>query len=170
MATLLAICDELRQIDDLIAQHDGEISDPEIAGFIDEWLSEANQSLDRKADDYAALVQEMTLRSQARAEEAKRLRVLAEIDERAAQHLKDRLRWAMEQRGIKRIDTDRYRITVAGNGGKVPMELDESRVPPDYTIQPPPVPDKERIRADLESGLSLPFARLGERGTHLRIK
>jgi hypothetical protein len=30
-------------------------------------------------------------------------------------------------------------------------------------------PDKDKIRAALESGEVLPFASLGERGTHLKI-
>jgi hypothetical protein len=63
-----------------------------------------------------------------------------------------------------------HRIKVVKNGGKLPLSIDEGCVPEEY-IKKVVVesPDKEKIRAALESGEVLPFASLGERGTHLKI-
>jgi hypothetical protein len=76
----------------------------------------------------------------------------------------------MENAGLKEVTTDMHRIKVVKNGGKLPLSIDDGCVPDEY-IKKVVVesPDKEKIRAALESGEVLPFASLGERGTHLKI-
>ena len=65
-------------------------------------------------------------------------------------------------------------LTVNGivqkNGGKVALEVtcEADKLPPVYqriTIEP----DNDAIRADLDAGKPLAFAKLAGRGTHLRI-
>ena len=56
------------------------------------------------------------------------------------------------------------------NGGKVPLVIREDMdVPEEYLVQPPPVPDSERIRQALLDGQALEFAKFGEVGKHVRI-
>jgi hypothetical protein len=84
--------------------------------------------------------------------------------------LNDYMKMCMENAGIKEIETDMHRFKIVKNGGKLPLSIDEGCVPEEY-IKKVVVesPDKEKIRAALESGEVLPFASLGERGTHLKI-
>ena len=84
--------------------------------------------------------------------------------------LNNYMKLCMENAGLKEVTTDMHRIKIVKNGGKLPLSIDEGCVPEEY-IKKVVVesPDKEKIRAALESGEVLPFASLGERGTHLKI-
>jgi len=57
------------------------------------------------------------------------------------------------------------------NGGKLPLLVDVSvdGLPEEY-IRLTKAPALDAIRADLEAGKELPFARFGERGNSIRIK
>ncbi len=73
---------------------------------------------DRKLDNYCALVGEMSARAEVRKAEAKRLMELAATEEKRAKLLKDRLLWFFETHNLKAVETPRYRLSVAKNGGK----------------------------------------------------
>lgn len=62
-----------------------------------------------------------------------------------------------------------FRFQIDNNGGKLPLIVDEEKVPDGYKkviLQT----DMDRIRAALDAGENLGFAHYGERGTHLSIK
>jgi hypothetical protein len=63
-----------------------------------------------------------------------------------------------------------HRFKIVGNGGKQPLDINESCVPEKYLkTEVKQVPDKDKIRKALESGECLTFAHLEDRGTHLKI-
>ena len=65
------------------------------------------------------------------------------------------------------------RIATASNGGKIPIIYNEAFKPDNAPKEFQKVSysyDGEKVRQALESGEQLPFARFGERGTHLTIK
>lgn len=99
------------------------------------------------------------------------MRSLAKADEALAERLKDRLKEAMEACGRTKIDTARFRLSVAGNGGKQPLEVTATveELGPDYTSTFVEV-DNTKIRAALEAGKVVPGCTLLPRGTGLRIK
>ena len=115
----------------------------------------------------------MLARAEIRKAEAKRLTELAAADESRARLLKDRLKWFFELHQLKTVQTNRYKLSVAKNGGKAPLILDES-VPvtqlPEQFQRVSIDPDTAAIREALERGEKLGFAQLAERGTSLRIK
>lgn len=165
---LYQITSELQAVIDGILE--GGIDSPEAQQALDEHLAGLDEALDQKAEDYAAVIMSLQARSDARAAEAKRIRELANADATVAQRLKERLKQAMETTGRVRIDTTRFRLTVANNGGKQPMLIeDESAIPPEFIVQVPEV-DKDAVRAALEAGRSVPGCTLVPRGTSLRIK
>ena len=170
MSTLLDINHDMQALDDLLTEAGGDISDPAVEATITKWMSELDTDINNKVDGYAALVSELTLRAKARQEESDRLRKRSQLDKNNAKFLKDRLLMVFEMRGIKKIETNRYRVTVAKNGGVLPMTIMDDAVPATYMKQPPPVVDTETIRSELEAGVVLRFAKLGKRGTHLNIK
>ena len=169
--TLFSISDDLEKLNDLLDESCGD--DAQQQELITQWFEQLGEERDRKLDGYAALITEMTARAEVRKAEAKRLIELAAVDENRARLLKDRLKWFFQTHNLKTIDTARYRLSLAKNGGKAPLILDET-VPvtqlPERFQKVSIDPDTTAIRDALERGEKLGFAQLGERGTSLRIK
>lgn len=156
-------------LQDLLEHIDNENSQAEeILAF----LKDTQKELSKKLDNYAELICELTARASVRKQRAKELTDLAKADESLAKRLKTTLQLFFEQHNIKSQDTDRHRITLAKNGGKAPVIFDDTlpeNLPKQYQVVAIK-PDTDAIRADLEAGKQLPFARLGERGQSIRIK
>ena len=148
------------------------MSDSQAAAF-EAWFAELEDNRDRKIDGYITIVRELELRASVRQAEMDRLAIRVRVDENAAKRLKVRLKEWMEAHGEKKIETDRYCVSVRGNGGKQPMDIDPalsvSNLPPE--LQKVTVtPDNERIREVLANGGEVPGCRLLPRGTSLSIK
>ena len=172
MATLLEITDDMLALDALLAECGGDVTDPRAEEAVNEWMNGLSQDFEFKVDNYAALISEMRARAQVRREEAERIAAKVKRDEDAARWLCDRMRDALTLLGRKKVETSRYTLTVAGNGGKLPLFIeDETKVGEDYTeIVEVRKIDKDKLREDLESGKEVPGCYLMPRGTHLRIK
>lgn len=168
--TLFSISDDLQHLNDLL---DEVGDDSQQQTLINDWFETLGDERDRKLDNYSALIVEMTTRAAARKAEAQRLMDLVATDENRARLLRDRLKWFFETHDIKTVDTARYRLSLAKNGGKAPLIMNES-VPvtqlPEQFQKVSINADTTAIREALEAGEVLQFAHLGERGTSLRIK
>jgi hypothetical protein len=173
MATLYEIHADLCALAELLAEVGGEVSEADAEAAVDAWLSETQEATAEKLDRYAALIRELEARGAARKGEAGRMAALADADAAAVKRLKDRLCWFLQAHGLERVETARFRLTLASNGGKAPLLLHTA---PEHL----PEPWREtvtsyrartdEIRAALEAGTPLEFATLGERGRHLRIR
>jgi hypothetical protein len=171
MPTLYDISDDLLALESILIEAGGDVTDPEADQAVDNWLAELGSARDEKIDAYCSLYREFDLRAKAREEEATRLFNLASADLNAARRLRERLLYFFELHRISKLETERFRLTVAANGGALPLFVDcePEALPEDYQrvrIEA----DKAAIREALESGAPLDFARLGERGRHLRIR
>lgn len=166
MPTLFDIGDSLQDILFRIEENDGELD-----AALEAWFEHVQEDLQAKADGYAALITELTARATARKTEADRLAELSAIDANAAKRLKNRLLAFMEMNSIPRIDTPRYRITVAKNGGLVPVKVTVAgeELPPSYQRHAV-TPDIDAIREALLAGKEVPWAALLPRGCHLRVQ
>lgn len=140
--------------------------------WFEELKEERLEERDRKLDNYAALIAELNARAEARRNEAKRLTNRAQVDEGKVRSLKSMLQWFFAQHGYTTIKTARYRLTLASNGGKAPLLLDEMPVDdlPQQFVRVIREPNKEAIREALEAGQELSFARLSKRQQSIRIK
>lgn len=171
MASLLEISDELTAFSEMIDELPGGEIPQELAAIIDTWFAELGEARDKKLDGYAALIRQLELRASIRRGEAERMLNLAVPEENKARRLRERLKLFMQTHGEKRIDTARFRISLRGNGGVQPLEIDEARLSPNYidekVIQ---VPNKEAIRKAIESGIEVAGAALLPRGTNLQIQ
>lgn len=171
--TLLDITDDMDALDSLLAENGGDVSDPAVAEAIDAWMAELDGAFNAKVDNMAALIQTMDVRAEIRRAEAARLTNRAKADEGSAEFLRARLKAVLEQRGTKKMETARFRVSIAANGGKQAIEV---MVPtedlPTWAVRTKVVvdPDKDAIRAKLEAGESLEFATLLPRGSRLSIK
>ena len=169
LRSLFNISNDLEKLNELLDQVSDDAEQQEL---INQWFAQLETERDSKLDGYAALIAEMLARSEIRKAEAHRMMDLAAADERKAQLLKERLKWFFETHNLKTIETPRYRISIAKNGGKAPLVLKPellSNQLPERFQKVSVEPNKTAIRAALEAGENLDFAALGERGSSLRI-
>jgi hypothetical protein len=167
---LLDITDDMKALEDLLAEVGGDVTDPKVGETVDAWFAELDANLTGKIDNYAALISTLRARADIRRAEAERLARRAQVDESAADWLASRLLAALDTRGMRKVETDRYAVSVVGNGGKQPLLVDGD-VPAEFLKTVTKVePDRERIRLAIEAGQALPFARLGDRGKRLSIR
>jgi hypothetical protein len=138
---LFAIGEDLVALESLLHEVGGDVTDEEAAAAIDEWLRENHQALDRKLDGYGYLVKKLTSESTFAEEESRRLAARAKARKNAATRMKERLKIEPEK-----LPKWAQRVTVSA--------------------------DTDAIRQKLESGYApaMKIARLGGRGTHLRIR
>lgn len=167
--SLYAIHCEMETIIEAILE--GGADSVEAQTALDAHLAGLDAALDAKADDYAALITSLNARAEARTAEARRMRQLADADTSLADRLKERLKAVMETTGRTKIDTARFRLSVAGNGGKQPLVIDaDPATLPKHLTAVRVEADKEAIRAALEGGATIPGCTLLPRGTSLRIR
>lgn len=166
--TLLDISDDLLALEDLLVEVGGDISDPAVEAAVNEWFDSLGSDLEAKTDNYIALISTLESRAEIRRSEAKRLASRAKTDENAAKSLRDRLIWAMRRLEKPLIETARWRVSVAKNGGVVPVEI-TGDVPIEYR-KVVTEPDVAAIRTALLNGVELGFAHLKDRGERLVIK
>ena len=169
--TLLDIGQELTALSELMlasADENGELP-PDVAAQLDAWFAELSTDLEEKIDNTAAFHRVLKLRAAIRKEEAERLLMLHKVDATLAERIKRRLHLFMTTTGPAKIKTRRFSLSVCGNGGVQPMDVDQGvcigDVPLKYRKQ---VLDHDAVRADLEAGATLTWARLRDRGSHLR--
>ena len=169
--SLLDITDDMRALDQLLAEADGDISDEQVQQYVEQLLGELDTDFETKADNYAALITEMKFRATSRKAEADRLAARAKTDDQAAKFLSEKLKTVMQQRGMKKLETRRYRLSVAGNGGKRPLDVHVAAHQMPARFQKVEVThNKDAIRDALEAGEEVEGAVLMERGTRLSIK
>lgn len=176
MPTLFDLGDAATALHELLTtDQEPPLSPEDEADALQMFLS-VSEGLDAKIDGYCALVAEFEARAGARGAEAKRLAALAERDAKQADRLKSNLHAFMILHDYKKFETARYRVSVVANGGKVPLVIQPDVDPTDldeqfHRVIPAKIElDKEAVRSALEAGEDLVFAKLGERGSHLRIK
>ena len=172
MPTIYEISEDMAALDALLAETGGEIT-PEAEAAFNAFEAELAANLHAKTDAYCALLAEIDARAAARKAEAKRLADRAKADERTSDALRERLRFVWETRRLGKVETDRFTVSLARNGGKAPLDIrcgvDEL---PAWAIKRETVVtvDKDAIRSRLDAGEPLDFASLMERGTRINIK
>ena len=156
-----------QELEEMLLESSGELTDEMEGQFA--ILTQQAESLPAAIDDVLALVRDIEIRAEARKAEARRLADRAKRDESIAAWFKDQVLRVMQNEGMKKLETTRFRATVAMPGGKAALEL-IGDVPPEYVEQQIiHVTDKDKIRAELEQGKTLCFARLVEKQPYLRI-
>lgn len=177
MPTLFEIGAEICGLDNLLEDLGGDITDREAE--VDAWFDRLDGQRDQKLDTYAGLITELEARASVREQEAMRLQHRARMDADKASWLKRRLQVFFELTNLKTVETPRYRITLATNGGKQPVVVSvEPELLPDLyrKVRTEVKPDLDAIRTHLEAigPLQSPdgvvLAQFGERGRSIRIR
>lgn len=168
--TLFSLSDDMNALDEILAETGGDLSDPRSEEILESWEAELESNLSAKVDGYCRFIAELEARASTRSNEAARLAARAKVDESTASRLRERLRAVWETRSLPAIETANYRVSLAKNGGKNPLDL-HGDVPPEFTKTKTIIePDREKIRAALEAGERLTFALLMERGSRIAIR
>lgn len=162
--SLYALSAQMSELKDLALSADPE----DEQAFIDT-LEGLTGVIESKMDDYAVVMTHLSGYSDLIDKEIKRLQAMKQTIDNHQKRMKDHLLRVMtDTLHETKIKTDLHTFTVCRNGGKQPMEI-TGEVPDNYKRVVLET-DTEKIRADLENGIVLPFAHLNERGTHLMIK
>lgn len=160
MASLYDLKDAYIQIQDMIENGDEGLED---------LLKTINDEIEVKAENYAKVMNNMQGNIDAIDKEIERLNNRKQTLKNGIERMKQALYMNMKETGKEKFKTELFTFTIAKNGGKQPMVIQEELVPKEYQVATYS-PNKELIREKLEQGEELPFARLEERGEALRIK
>lgn len=125
-----------------------------------------------KADNYAKIISELEGEAETIRKEISRLDDKYSRIKDNVKRLKDNLQQAMIETGKTKFKTDLFSFGIQKNGGKVPLIIEDGKIIPAEYIEKHEIEilNKDAIREDLEKGIDLGFAHLGERGESLRIK
>ena len=162
MESLMELTDEYKQLLDMADAVDEE----EQQCFLDT-LEGLDYEVGLKADAYASVMAAINSRIEMYEKEITRLQQHKKSLEGNVEKMKDTLKLAMETMNKNEIQGDFHKFKLVKNGGKLPMII-TGEIPDNYkklVFED----DKAKIREDLESGIELDFAHLGDRGTHLKI-
>jgi len=162
MATLYELKNEYLE---LLAMAENEELDPQT---IRDTLEGIEGEIGDKAEAYAIMINELLAKADRIDKEVARLDGWVDSLRNNAASMKNILMDTLDVLGVKKIETEHFRIGIAGNGGKKPLRI-TGDVPESYTVMKPEI-DVARIRDELEKGEELPFAHLEERGRHLNIR
>lgn len=146
---------------------DGDFTSGEIADTIEA----LNGTIEQNCDDIATVMLSQEGEIQYLKHEIDRLHDRLTNVITSYERLEDGLQSYLKCKGVRKVHTSNHDFVVCKNGGKQPIEItaDVYDIPREYCIFTPK-PNTDVIRKALESGQELEFARLGERGEHLRIK
>ena len=140
--------------------------DPEASTeALEECMGQLDDELEVKADSYITVIKSLESDSEMDRKEIKRLQDRVNTRSRNVERMKASVMEAMRLSGRKKMPTEHYKLSIAGNGGKAPLII-TGDVPEKYCDL---VPNNEKIREALDHG-DLEFARLGERGEHLSVR
>ena len=129
--------------------------------------------LDGMIDRYAVRIRDLEANAGACHAEAQRYMTRHRIWGNKAKRAKEWLAMAMLAAGRTRVGTALTTAAFQKHGGVVPIDYDadlDMATVPDEFCETKRHLDTAKVREALESGRTLAFARLGERGTSLRLK
>ena len=127
--------------------------------------------IDSKLDHFGEAIRTFESNARACAEEKERFAIRERILLNKAKRAKEWLQYAMVMANRSKVGTALTTAWIQPNGGKAPVDLhgNPDEVPDEFVRYERRV-DIDKVRAALEGGAELSFARLQPRGSHLRLK
>lgn len=172
MRPLYALDQDLIALDAALDECEGDLSkaDP----VVQAWFDALGDEVPRKTDAVIDYCRQLRVEADGAKAEAARWQAACVTRNLKADRMEGALLAFLDRHGYRKLSTATGRtISIAGNGGKRPVVFEEV-INPEYvdgrfTVMRTEI-DREAVRAALEAGETLPFARLGERGQHLRVR
>lgn len=175
MRPLYAITAEMQRLNDLLDEAEGDFSRlGEREEAVSLLLSELEADQGVKLDNVLDLARQLEMEATAAKAEAEQWQAKAKARANRADYLLGIVKKHLEATGQRKVQTATGRtVAVVANGGKPPVvyaeAIDPAAVPEEFVRVKKEI-DTQRVQLFLESGGSLPFAKLGERGSHLRVR
>jgi hypothetical protein len=172
--TLFEIGSEMAALDALLDEVAGDVSDPAVDAAVTQWQAELAADEARKLDGYVNYLKQIEMEAAASRAEAEEYLARAKTREARAAFLKSRMVAHLFATGRTSAKTATGRtVAVQANGGKLPVLIDPGvdvdAVDPRFVATRREI-DRDMVRESLEAGDVLPFARLGSKGSHLRVR
>ena len=173
--TLTELCDRFYDLDETVDDLDLNTLPPELKEALDDLLENrdiAKEAYYAKINSILNLIKNRESWAKIRRDRIFELKRLIEIDNNLARNLNGYLLQHLSVNNINKLRTTDYNISISKNGGKQPVvvdPVDPDTLPDDLTVTERKV-NKNAVRDRLLAGEKLSFARLGDRGQHLRIK
>lgn len=151
--------------------------------IIETTLEAVTGELEVKGEGYIALINQLEMEEDACDKQIKEWQYRKKVRTNAIKRLKDRLKKALMDLGVKEIRTGNHTIKLHGNGGLLPLKffsetasdipldkVDINTIPKRFrrTVVTETV-DTEKIRAALDKGEKLDFVEYGTRGQHIKF-
>lgn len=137
----------------------------------DDLLSEVDEELETKAENYAKVIKNLESDLNGLDEEIKRLTAKKKAVKSGIDRLKENLQNAMILTGKRKFKTDLFSFNIQKNGGALPVivDADVSELP-DELVKITESPDLQAIAAYINETGDVTWAHFGERGESLRIR
>ncbi|WP_203627569.1 siphovirus Gp157 family protein [Lacticaseibacillus mingshuiensis] len=140
--------------------------DPEV---LQDTMDSLDGAIEEKTEGYVQVIKQIEADADVIGTEIKRL-----TDRRAAflhnrDHIKQSLQECLEYAHLTRVKTPLFTVTIAKNGGKQPIDIDEDNLQADV-FKEVRTPDTDLIRQRLDAGEEVVGATYKPRGNHLLIK
>lgn len=171
--TLFDIGSDLLTLDQLIEDVGGDVSDPQVCAAVDALTAELARDEGCKLDGWIGYVHQLEMELAAANAQVEQWQQKARARGSRIAWVKAVLKRHLEgTRRTKVLTAAGRQLSIQPNGGKVPVQIDPT--------DPATVEERfrrvrvelntEAVRAAVEGGEVVPFARLVEKGTHLRIR
>lgn len=173
MTTLYDLGEGFGALEQLIEEATERGAPPaETEAILAAWFAELAGDLTAKAARCVRVIRSQEALADAAKAESARLTAYARGRQAAAERVSTLLRDVIERAGSPRLETDVGAVWVQRAGGKQALQVDDvdpTTIDPALTVVETRV-DKDAVRAKLDAGEALPFARLLPRTTSLRIR
>lgn len=162
MSTLFELSTEANRLEELLLQSEGELT-PEF----EMWLDQINTQLEAKADSYAHVIDKLEANVKMLKESAAQYNKAAKTLEAAQGRIKDRIKEALQLMNKTTLKGNKRSFVLSNCVQR--LVIDEIFLDPNYTmVKTEVLPDRERIKKDLEQGIEVCGAKL-EGGKALRV-
>nr|DAZ24803.1 MAG TPA: resistance protein [Caudoviricetes sp.] len=141
-------------------------TDPEVLA---DTMDSIVDAINDKAEGYAQVIRQIKADIEANKKERDRFEARIKSYQSNLGTISQRLVEAMNETNQRKIKTPLFTISVAKNGGKQPLSIDQDNLQADV-FKVKREPDTDEIRKRLEAGEKVLGAELKPRGEHLLIK
>ena len=175
MRPLYAIRNDVLSLNDLLDEIEGDLSRAgELGEALHSFMAGLEAEQAEKLDSFLNLIRQLRMEAVAAKAEREQWAAKEKARNSRADYLERMLREHLEATGQPKVQTATGRtVAVVTNGGRPPVvyaeAVDPAAVPVEFVRVKKEI-DTLRVQLFLESGGSLPFAKLGEKGSHLRVR
>lgn len=144
--------------------------DPDDKQIITDTLEAVMGELEIKAAELVPLINRLDMEMEACAKQEREWAERKKVRKNNRARLVNMIEQTMNTLGVKELAAGDVKFKLQGNGGPLPLIVDENATVPERFTRLTIETDNDLIRKALNDGEKLDFAHFGERGKHLVIK